>query len=265
MSMRSRSAVLRWLLVGIPCYGSWLLANVGLLVLYPLLLPIEYLGGGGGRRILRRFCVLFFRLFFLHHLPFLGMYRVERSDDIQKLRDTGACVVVANHTSWLDALILFALVPGIRPLVSVRYGRIPVASRAMGWLGCIFVDRRSRESAIAAAEEMGRALAEGAPVAVFPEGRRGSIGALRPFQEAFFRIAVEARVPVLPVLLMLTRPFLGPGAENFLTEKGAVLKIRVLGEILPESGEKAGDLAFRTRRAMKQVVQGHYPYPEEGE
>ncbi len=263
MTQGSRPSVLRWLLVGIPCYGSWFLANVVLLLLYPLLLPIEYFGGVSGRRILRGFCVRFFRLFFLHHLPALGMYRVERSDDFKALGATKACLVIANHTSWLDALVLFALIPGVRPLVSIRYGRIPLASRAMGWLGCIFVDRRTRESAVAAAGEMARALAAGAPVAVFPEGRRGTVGGLRPFQEAFFKTAIDAQVPVRPVLLMLTRPFLGPGAENFLTEKGTVLKIRVLGDILPGPREKAVDLAFRTRRAMKGVLRDHHE--EKGE
>jgi 1-acyl-sn-glycerol-3-phosphate acyltransferase len=242
------------MLVGIPCYTSWFLVNVLLVAFFPLLIPIEYLGGAPGKRFLRRLSVSFFKVFFLFHLPLLGVYRVVRSDDLARLKKTGSVLVVANHTSWLDGLILFALIPNVRILVSYKYGRVPMVNRPMKWLGCIFVDRESRESVARAVAGMREALAAGHPVAVFPEGKRAQIGQLGPFRDVYFRIAKEARVSIQPVLLYLSLPFLGPASENFLTAKKADLKIRVLGAVESSAKESAGDAAFRVRREMKRAL-----------
>ena len=166
----------------------------------------------------------------------------------------GPSLVVANHTSWLDGIILFTLIPNVRILVSTKYGKVPLVNRPMAWLGCIFVDRASRESVVASIEEMRETLKQGFPVAVFPEGKRAPIGRLRPFRDVYFRIAIEERVSIQPVLLHLSRPFLGPGTENFLTAKRADLKIRVLGPVESEPPERSGDLAFRVRRQMKKAL-----------
>ena len=254
MSHATKPSILRWLLVGVPCYTSWLLVNIVLIVLYPLLVPIDRLFGASGRALLRKLSVSFFRFFFLFHLPLLGVYRVLKNDDLSRLKSVGPCLVVVNHTSWLDGIILFALIPNVRILVSTKYGKVPLVNRPMDWLGCIFVDRSSRDSQVASIEAMRQTLKQGYPVAVFPEGKRAPIGQLRPFGDVYFRIAIEEQVCIRPVLLYLTRPFLGPGTENFLTAKRADLKIRMLGPVESDPPESAGDLAFRVRREMKQAL-----------
>jgi len=125
----------------------------------------------------------------------------------------------------------------------------------MRWLESIAVDRQSRDSVLDSVREMGLALTKATPVAVFPEGTRGSPGHLKPFGDLSFRIAIDAGAAVQPVLLHLDEPFLGPGAENFLTARKATLKIRVLERVSPVPGERGRDLAFRVRAAMKKALE----------
>jgi 1-acyl-sn-glycerol-3-phosphate acyltransferase len=170
------------------------------------------------------------------------------------LRQMGPCLVVANHTSWLDGLILFSLIPDVRILVAARYQNVPLVRHPMRWLESIVVDRRSRESVMRSVQEMSSALQRATPVAVFPEGTRGTPGHLRPFGDISFRVALDVGAVVQPVLLHLDEPFLGPGAENFLTARKATLKIRVLERVSPVPGEGGKDLAFRVRAAMKKAL-----------
>ncbi len=124
----------------------------------------------------------------------------------------------------------------------------------MRWLGVVPLDRNSRKSLIEGAAEVRRLLENGERIAVFPEGTRSPMGRLRRFSDVFFRIAIDADVPVVPVMIHLSRPFLGPGSENFLTARGAVLRIRMLDPIEPEPGERGADLGRRAHKKMAPVL-----------
>lgn len=246
--MSPARAAVRILFTGLPSYLGWLVANLLLALFFPFFLFLEMVRKP---HWIRPIVISFLRFFFLKYLPFVGMYRLEKSADLEKLGRAAKCLVAANHTSWLDALIILALVPKVRILVSRKYGRVPLVSRIMVILGCIFVDRTSRESVAVAVAELRRVLESGGTLAVFPEGTRAPKGELKPFQEVFFSLAKEASVPVLPVILYLDTPFLGPRAENFLTPRCAILKIRVYDPVTADPREKGCDLAFRIRRQMK--------------
>jgi 1-acyl-sn-glycerol-3-phosphate acyltransferase len=241
----------RFLFTGIPSYLGWLAANVALVLCFPFFLLLK---AAGRTDVIRKICIGFMRFFFLKYLPFVRMYRLEKTGDIQKLERTEKCLVVANHTSWLDAIILLALIPNVRILVSRKYARIPPVSSIMAMLGCIFVDRRDKKSAAEAVALIRLVLENGGTTAVFPEGTRAPKGVLKPFQDIFFALAKEAKVPIVPTILYLDTPFLGPRAENFLTARCAILKIRVLDAVLPSPKEKGTDLAFRVRRQMRRTV-----------
>jgi 1-acyl-sn-glycerol-3-phosphate acyltransferase len=233
-------------------YGGWFAVNVMLALLFPLFLAMDAFHL---RSAIRVICVALMRVFFLRYLPLVGMYRLEKTDDIRKLSQVKRCLLVANHVSWLDAIILLTLIPNVQILVSSRYGRVPLVSRAMTWLGCIFVDREDRESVVKAVGKLRTVLDTGGTAAVFPEGTRARQGELKPFHDVFFALAKDAAVEVVPVILYLDTPFLGPRAENFLTQRCAVLHIRVLDPIAPNTREKGGDLSFRIRKQMRRMIE----------
>jgi len=250
-AMSPGRAAVRILFTGIPAYLGWFLANVALALLMPLFLLLELVKKP---QVIRRICISFMRFFFLRYLPFVRMYRLEQTPDLETLAGLRGGLLVANHTSWLDAIVLLCLVPDVQILVSRRYGRVPLVSRIMGLLGCVFVDRRNRDSVAEAVTILRRVLERGGTLAVFPEGTRAPRGELKPFQEAFFSLAKEVGVSVRPTILHFDTPFLGPKAENFLTRKCAILKIRVLPAEVADARDKGRDLAFRVRRLMKREM-----------
>ncbi len=251
MSKRAfRPGVTRWLTVGVAVYLGWLAANLFLAVLIPVFFSIEIIGGRAGQRLIHRLCALFLRFFFLGYFSLVKVYHIKELPDAKRLSTLGPCILAANHRSWIDALILTALIPKVRIPVNVEYTRIPLAGRVMRWLGCVPLDRKSRESISAGAAEVRQILNVKTPVAVFPEGTRSSAGHLRPFSSLFFRIAIEENVPVIPILIHTDLPFLGPGYENYLTARCAVLRIRMLDQVMPDNGERGADLGYRIRKQM---------------
>jgi 1-acyl-sn-glycerol-3-phosphate acyltransferase len=250
----SKPSALRWVTVGAACYLGWLVVNLGLAVIFPFLLLIDIFGGFLGKRFLRWLSVGLLRIFFLGYLPLVGLYRVRLNPGLHQLDSLGPCLVVANHRSWLDALLLIAVIPNVRVLVNSHYSKVPLVGKGMHWVESIFLDRNLRDSVRFCFDEVKQGLREGVPVAVFPEGTRSPIGRLKSFSSVFFRAAVDENVPVLPIALHLDRPFLGPRAENFLTDRRAVLNIHLLEIERPDPRDRGEDLAYRVQRKLSRIL-----------
>jgi len=132
-----------------------------------------------------------------------SVYRLEKSG-LEKIPDEGPAVIVCNHVSFVDALVIAAACPRpIRFVMDHRVFNLPILS---------FVFRTSRAIPIASAKEdpammerafaeVARALQEGDLVAIFPEGRITDTGELYPFRPGIKRILDATPVPVVPVAL----------------------------------------------------------------
>jgi 1-acyl-sn-glycerol-3-phosphate acyltransferase len=112
-------------------------------------------------------------------------------------------LLVANHVSWLDVLVLLAHTPA-RLLAKHEVRGWPLIGRIARAMGTVFVDRSRPKALPATVRAVADTVAAGGVVAVFPEGttwcgRNG--GRFRP---AMFQAAIDARVPVLPVRLDFT-------------------------------------------------------------
>jgi 1-acyl-sn-glycerol-3-phosphate acyltransferase len=111
----------------------------------------------------------------------------------------GPYVVVANHQSILDILMLSRLPREMKWVAKDELFRIPWVGWMLRMSGDIPIRRGDAESggeALARAKEY---LARGMNVIMFPEGTRSAKGTLLPFKSGAFRLAIEAGVPVLPI------------------------------------------------------------------
>jgi len=114
----------------------------------------------------------------------------------------GRYIIVANHISYIDAIVIFpAIRHYFRPLGKKEFARIPV-------LGFIYkqvvllVDRSSQRSRSKSMRLMYRTVRHEANIIIFPEGTFNETGApLKSFYDGAFRLAVNARTPILPLLL----------------------------------------------------------------
>ncbi len=115
--------------------------------------------------------------------------------------DHRAYVVVANHESTADPFLLSWLPWDMRWVAKEELFRPPFVGWAMRFSGDIPLRRGDPESVRQTMVECEKALAGGISVMMFPEGTRSKDGALLPFKDGAFRLAIEAKVPVLPLAI----------------------------------------------------------------
>jgi len=132
-----------------------------------------------------------------------AIYRV-RTDGLENLPDHGPALVVANHVTYTDALVLGGLCR--RPVRFVVYHRIysqPLLRWFFRLVRAIPIAPKSEDPTqlARALEEIDRALAEGEIVGIFPEGKLTRDGELDEFRPGIERILAARPVPVVPVAL----------------------------------------------------------------
>jgi 1-acyl-sn-glycerol-3-phosphate acyltransferase len=110
------------------------------------------------------------------------------------------CLVVANHVSWLDAVVLNALWPAAIVAKS-ETRRWPLLGGMLERNDTLFVERRPTRALIALNAEIGARLARGETVAVFPEGTTTDGAGLLAFRPALFEPAVRGAHPVRALAL----------------------------------------------------------------
>jgi len=145
--------------------------------------------------------------FFMRFLAWIyvtAMYRVRVVGVEDNVPDEGAALLVCNHVSYMDALILSGAIP--RPIRFVMYYKI-FKTPGAGW---IFKAARAipiagaREDAALmelAFAEVDAALAEGELVCIFPEGALTCDGEIATFKSGVERILAKRKVPVVPLAL----------------------------------------------------------------
>jgi len=113
------------------------------------------------------------------------------------------CIFLFNHQSRADVLILAKLVRRDLSGVAKREMRdVPVVGKLLEMAGVVFVDRKSAADAIKAMEPLVDAIRrDGKSVCIAPEGTRTLTPALGPFKKGAFHLAIQAGVPIVPVVI----------------------------------------------------------------
>ncbi len=118
----------------------------------------------------------------------------------------GQCVVVANHASYLDGVVMAAALPARFGFVIKReMNEVPVAGLLLRRIGSEFVDRHNRHKGGTDARRVLRTAASGHSLVFFPEGTFKPEVGLGKFHTGAFAIAVRAACPVVPAVILGTR------------------------------------------------------------
>jgi 1-acyl-sn-glycerol-3-phosphate acyltransferase len=131
------------------------------------------------------------------------LYRV-RSYHTERLPDEGPVVLVCNHVSFVDAVVIMGESPRpIRFVMDHRIFRIPFINWFFRHAKAIAIASAKEDAALLARanERIDAALADGDMVCIFPEGRITDTGALVPFRQGVARIVERTPVPVIPMAL----------------------------------------------------------------
>lgn len=163
----------------------------------------------------------------------------------------GQCVVVANHASYLDGLVLTAaLPPRFGFIIKREMASVPIAGTLLRRIGSEFVERFNRNRGGVDARRVLRTAANGKSLVFFPEGTFAPHPGLGKFHAGAFTAAARAGCPVVPVVVRGTRRALPP-------IKGWPAPVRIevefLPPILPQATERdaaAAELRERARVAI---------------
>jgi 1-acyl-sn-glycerol-3-phosphate acyltransferase len=111
-------------------------------------------------------------------------------------------VFAANHQGAFDIFLIYGFlgVP-VKWVMKAGLGKIPFVGAACRAAGFIFVDNSTRKAAAGSIIEAGKALRNGASIAIFPEGSRTCDGKTAKFKKGAFQMAFDQRLPIIPVTL----------------------------------------------------------------
>ncbi|MDM8526310.1 lysophospholipid acyltransferase family protein, partial [Desulfococcaceae bacterium HSG8] len=149
------------------------------------------------RRTMRRFrrSISWYGWFIIRILPF-PFVRIHYKDYEKERR--GPCIVVSNHRSSSDPFLMACLPCEIVQVVNIWPFRIPVIGRYARWAGYLSIREMPFEEFSQEALEL---LNQGVSIAAFPEGTRSGGREMGHFHSAIFRLALQARYPLVPVCI----------------------------------------------------------------
>lgn len=112
----------------------------------------------------------------------------------------GPALLVANHVSWLDILVMNAAQPA-RFVSKADVKHWPLLGALITGAGTLYIERESRRDAMRVVHHMAERLQAHDLLAVFPEGTTGDGRAMLPFHANVFQAAIAVHAPVVPVAL----------------------------------------------------------------
>jgi len=204
----------------------FLLFGVGGLLMSWLLFPaLRLLPGGKSARVRRARAIVRSCFWLLARvLESTGVMRLEVTGR-EHLQDCGGKIVLANHPTYIDVVILQSMIPHCNCIIKaalwdgMTYGSVLRTAN--------FIRNDEAETMIA---DCAAALKAGEPLLVFPEGTRTEVGKKVKFLRGSAHIVLAAQVPVIPVILSCTPPALSK-SHRWYQVPGETFTVRV--QILP--------------------------------
>lgn len=171
----------------------------------------------------------------------------------------GRCVVVANHASYLDGIVLFAVLPPTFGFVIKReMDGVPLASLLLRRIGSHFVDRSGQAQSKRDARALLRQARAGGSMTIFPEGTFHREPGLARFRHGAFVIAANGNLPIVPVAIRGTRQALPPGT---MMPRPGRIEVEIAPALTPP---RAGDSAAidAALHASRQAILARIPEPD---
>jgi len=185
-----------------------------------------------------------------------SIYRLEKRG-LENIPEKGPAVLVCNHVSFVDPLVILAASPRpIRFVMDHRIFSMPVVSFVFRTGKAIPIAPAKENAKLleAAYDEVSKTLRAGELVAIFPEGRITDTGELYPFRSGIERIVERDSVPVIPIAVRgLWGSFFSREGGRAFSKPGRLLGI--FRKIAVVAGPAVAP-AMATRAALQEIVGG---------
>jgi len=164
---------------------------------------------------------------------------------LDRLPESGPAVIVANHASFLDSIVLPAVLPARFAFVAkVELSGSPIARTFLKALGTAFVERFDRKRGLEDTRRLAGLLEGGEPLVFFPEGTFDRRPGLRSFEMGGFVVAAKAGVPVVPVGVHGTRSIWRAGSSF---PRRSVVTVVIAAPIAPDGTDWSAAVRLRDK------------------
>lgn len=184
------------------------------------------------RMAIQRLNHLYFRGFFFLCRRVAPKLKWQIDDRVRSIRSS---VVVSNHLSYLDPVLLISLFYRFTTIAKDRLFTKPIFGRILALSGFLPSSWQGRQTGLLldSWETLPTQLAEGANLVVFPEGTRSRSGAVGKFQKGIFKIARFYRAPISVIAIRNTNKLFEPGKFVFNTCEPNTISIEFIEKIHP--------------------------------
>jgi len=202
-----------------------------------------------------------FSCFWASTYIFLSPFWKVKIIDRKKIKPDGVYVMVCNHQSMLDIIVLYRLFTHFKWVSKKELFKVPISGWNMSLNRYIAVDRGHKSSHLKMLKQCEENLRIGNSIMIFPEGTRSEDGEIHAFKEGAFKIALKSNVSILPIVLDGTSDLLPK--HGFIFKKRNTIKVKILNPIpyatfehLPpkELSEKIRNLMLEQFQQLKQTV-----------
>ena len=178
------------------------------------------------------------------------------------VREIHSSVIVCNHLSYLDPILLVSLFGRQRTIVKHTFFKVPI----FGWFlkNYGYISSGSNEmigpAMINNLEDIKKHLSAGGVLFVFPEGTRSRDGNLAPFNKGVFTIARYCNAPLELILIKDTNKLFQPGHFLFNTHDYCEIKLELIGSLKPDykrNDFSISAFADEARKIFEEKIKGN--------
>ena len=211
----------------------WTYFIFGFLFFFILFYLLAYLFSKDRELAFQRLHHLFYRGFFILVKAVIPRHSWQNDKDISKIR---ASVIICNHVSYLDPLIMISLFERHKTIVKTRFFHVPIFGWFMKTAGYLpsTTDEKFSYLMIKQVEQMKEYLRQGGNLIIFPEGTRNNAGKIGPLNNGALKIARLCQAPIKVLRIHNSDKLFAPGKFLFNTQTKNKIRVEFVDSINPD-------------------------------
>lgn len=222
----------RWIDIGVTLL-CWLYFTLGFVILFAPLYLVAWLCPKTREQAFQRYNRNFYRTFFTLLQAMTPRHRWILDDRIKAIRSS---VVLCNHISYLDPLLLIALLEQSKTVIKPSFFTVPVFSWVLRTAGYFPATASGKYGGLMLSqmETMASYLERGGNLFIFPEGTRNRGAGLAELNQGALKLALHCRAPIYVLCLQNTDKLFIPGKFVFSTRVDNTISLRIVDRIDPD-------------------------------